>query len=205
MESNREKVSYCIGLEAGKSIKGQFKDIDKKLVEKGFIDAVAERTPALDLEEIKTILKALQKQVQEQQRVFVEELAERNKLESEAFFEENSAKKGVHTLPSGLQYKVIEQGAGSKPSMHDSVSVHYRGTLLNGKVFDSTYERETPQEFPLSRVIPGWSEALKLMSVGSKWEVYIPPYLAYGEQGYGPQIEPNSALIFEMKLLKILS
>lgn len=204
MESNREKVSYCIGLESGKNIKNQFKDIDQDLLKKGFEDAIAERTPSLALEEISSILQALQKQIQEQQKAFVEQLSEKNLEEGNAFLEENKNKEGVNTLPSGLQYKVLEEGTGAVPTMHDVVSVHYRGQLLNGTVFDSTYERDQPQEFPVSRVIPGWSEALKKMKVGSKWQIFIPSYLAYGENGYGPQIEPNSTLIFEMQLLKIV-
>ena len=204
MQSNREKVSYCIGLEAGKNIIGQFKDLDLELLKKGFNDALADKTPALEIEEIKKILQALQQQVQQQQKAFIVQLAEKNKEEGESFLTENKANEGVEQLPSGLQYKVLNEGTGSaSPSMHDTVSVHYRGTLLNGTVFDSTYEKDTPQEFPVSRVIPAWSEALKKMKVGDKWQLFVPSYLAYGETGYGPQIEPNATLVFEMELLKI--
>lgn len=203
MESNREKVSYCIGLEAGKNIKGQFKDIDQELLKKGFEHAIAEKNPELERDEIKEILTALQKQVQQQQKAFIEQVATKNKEEGEAFLKENADKEGVKVLSSGLQYKILESGSGETPSMHDEVSMHYRGTLINGTVFDSTYEREKPQDFPVSRVIPGWTEALKMMRVGDKWQVFIPSYLAYGETGYGPQIEPNATLIFEMELIKI--
>lgn len=202
MESNREKVSYCIGLEAGRNIKGQFKDVDSDLLKKGFSDALADKTPALDRDEIKEILQALNEQIQRQQRAFVEQVAEKNKEEGEAFLQENKSQKGVRSLTSGLQYKVLQSGNGASPTMHDTVTVHYRGTLLDGTVFDSTYEREKPQQFPLNRVITGWSEALKLMKVGDKWELFIPSYLAYGDTGYGP-IEPNATLVFEMELLKI--
>ncbi|NGX37792.1 MAG: Outer membrane protein MIP [Chlamydiae bacterium] len=203
MESNREKVSYCIGLQTGGQILGQFSELDHELLKKGLTDALAQKTPALEQEEIKNILQALQKQVQDQQKVYVEELSLKNKEDGETFLEENKEKEGIETLASGLQYKVLKEGTGTIPSMHDTVSVHYRGSLLNGNVFDSTYEREKPQEFPVNRVIPGWSEALKLMKVGDKWQIFIPSYLAYGDQGYGPQIEPNSTLIFEMELVKI--
>ena len=203
MESNREKVSYCIGLEAGANIRGQFKDVDPELVKKGFDDALNERAPALEHEEITNILKALQQQIQEQQKAFVEQIAKKNQEEGTKFLSENKDKEGVETLPSGLQYKVLEEGSGESPALHDVVSVHYRGNLIDGTVFDSTYERDQPQEFPVSRVIPGWSEALRKMNVGAKWQIFIPSYLAYGETGYGPQIEPNSMLIFEMELLKI--
>lgn len=204
MQSNREKVSYCIGLEAGGNIRGQFKDIDPELLKKGFTDALEGKNPALERDEIKEILTALQKQIQEQQKVFVEQLAAKNKEEGENFLDENKHEEGVKVLPSGLQYKVLEEGTGEvSPKMHDTVSVHYRGQLINGTVFDSTYERKQPAEFPVARVIPGWSEALKQMKVGDKWKIFIPSYLAYGEQGYGPQIEPNATLIFEMELIKI--
>lgn len=203
MNSNREKVSYCIGLEAGKNIKGQFNDIDETLLKKGFSDAIANKTPSLEREEITRILQALQKQIQEQQRTFIAQIAEKNKEEGEAFLQENQEEEGVQTLKSGLQYKILKSGSGAQPTLHDTVTVHYRGTLLNGTVFDSTYERNDPREFPVSRVIPGWSEALKLMKVGDKWKIFVPSYLAYGETGYGPQIEPNSTLVFEMELLKI--
>jgi FKBP-type peptidyl-prolyl cis-trans isomerase FklB len=204
MQSNREKVSYCIGLEAGKNITGQFKDLDLELLKKGFHDALEDRTPALAIEEIKKILQALQQQVQQQQKAFIEQLAQKNREEGEVFLDENKEEEGVKTLPSGLQYKVLSEGTGSvSPGMHDTVSVHYRGQLLDGTVFDSTYEKDTPQDLPVSRVIPGWSEALKKMKVGDKWKLFIPSYLAYGENGYGPRIEPNATLIFEMELLKI--
>lgn len=204
MQSNREKVSYCIGLEAGGNIRGQFKDIDQDLLKKGFTDALEGKSPALEHDEIKEILTALQKQIQEQQKVFVEQLAVKNKEEGENFLEANKLEDGITALPNGLQYQVIESGSGEvSPKIHDTVSVHYRGQLINGTVFDSTYERGTPAEFPVGRVIPGWSEALKLMVVGDKWKVFIPSYLAYGETGYGPQIEPNATLIFEMELVKI--
>lgn len=202
MESNREKVSYCIGLEAGRNIKGQFKDVDADLLKKGFSDALGDRNPALEKEEINSILEALNEQIQRQQRAFVEQVAERNKQEGEEFLSENKNQKGVRALPSGLQYKVLQSGNGVSPSMYDTVTVHYRGTLLDGNVFDSTYEKDKPQQFPLNRVITGWSEALKMMKVGDKWQLFVPSYLAYGETGYGP-IEPNATLIFEMELLKI--
>lgn len=203
MQSNREKVSYCIGLEAGRNIKGQFKDIDTELLKKGFHDAIEEKNPQLEREEIAKILQALQQQIQEQQKMFLEQLAEKNKEEGEDFLRENKEKDGVNITPSGLQYKILKSGTGVSPKLHDEVTVHYRGSLIDGTIFDSTYERDQPQKFPVSRVIPGWSEALKMMRVGDKWELVIPPYLAYGENGYGPHIQPNATLLFEMELVKI--
>ncbi len=203
MESNSEKVSYCIGLEAGRNIKGQFKDIDDELLKKGFSDALANKTPSLEREEMETILKSLQQQIQMQQKQYVEELAMKNKEDGESFLEENKENEGVSTLASGLQYKILNAGTGVSPSMHDEVTIHYRGSLIDGTVFDSTYERDEPQKVPLSRLIPGWSEALKMMKVGDKWQLSIPSYLAYGENGFGPHIQPNATLLFDVELIKI--
>lgn len=203
MNSNKEKVSYCIGLEAGTNIRNQFNDIDPEKLKKGFEDGIEDNPLALENEEVKKILTTLQKQIQEQQKVFVEQIAEKNQEEGQKFLQNNKEKDGVEVLSSGLQYKILESGTGKNPSINDIVSVHYRGTLLDGTVFDSTYERDQPQEFPVNRVIPGWSEALKKMRVGDKWRIFIPPYLAYGENGYGPKIQPNATLVFEMELLKI--
>ncbi len=203
MESNREKVSYCIGLEAGRNIKGQFKDIDDELLKKGLSDALANKTPSLEREEMETILKSLQQQIQMQQKQYVEKLANKNKEDGESFLEENKENEGVSTLASGLQYKILNAGTGVSPSMHDEVTIHYRGSLIDGTVFDSTYERDEPQKVPLSRLIPGWSEALKMMKVGDKWQLSIPSYLAYGENGFGPHIQPNATLLFDVELIKI--
>jgi len=204
MESSKEKVSYCIGLETGRNLKGQFQDIDKERLIEGITHTLEGTNPTLEIEEIQKILTALQKQVQEQQKDFVDQISVKNKEDGEKYLEENKAKAGVTALPSGLQYEVVNSGTGEvSPTSHDEVTVHYRGTLLDGKVFDSTYDRDEPQKFPVNRVIPGWSETLKMMKVGDKWKIAIPSYLAYGESGYGPQIQPNSALLFEMELLKI--
>ncbi len=204
MESNREKVSYCIGLEAGKNIKNQFKDIDHELLKKGFQDAVGDRTPALADLEIKNILQALSQQIQMQQRAFVLQVSEKNRKEGEAFLSDNKQKPGVVALPSGLQYKVLSAGQGTNsPTLYDTVSIHCRGTFLDGTVFESTYERGEPGKVPLNRVIQGWAEALKMMKVGDKWQLFVPSYLAYGENGFGQHIEPNTTLIFEIELVGI--
>jgi len=130
-------------------------------------------------------------------------MAETPQQKGEAFLKENATKEGVKTLPSGLQYKEIKAGTGKTPKATDTVSVHYRGTLINGKEFDSSYKRGEPAEFPVNRVIPGWTEALQLMKEGSKWMLYIPSKLAYGERGAGGDIGPNETLIFEVELLKV--
>ena len=203
MKSTREKVSYCLGLETGRNLLRQFNDMDIELLLKGFKDATDRSDPKLGQDEIQSIMQALRQQVETQQRQFYAKLSEQNRKDGEAYLENNKAQEGVTTLRSGLQYKVLTPGTGPKPTPADVVSVHYRGSAINGTIFDSSYERGKPQVFPLNRVIPGWSEALQLMHVGDKWQIVIPHYLAYGEAGYGNEIGPNTTLVFEMELLGI--
>lgn len=203
MKSTREKVSYCLGLETGRNLQRQFNDMDVELLRKGFEDAIANNNPKLNQEEIQSIMQALRNQVETQQRQFYAKLSEQNRQEGETYLENNKAQEGVVTLKSGLQYKVLTAGTGPKPTPADVVSVHYRGSFINGTIFDSSYERGKPQVFPLNRVIPGWSEALQHMHVGDKWQIVVPHYLAYGEAGFGNEIGPNTTLVFEMELLGI--
>jgi FKBP-type peptidyl-prolyl cis-trans isomerase FklB len=205
MKTTKEKVSYCIGLQTGMNLKQQFADMDVECLNSGFNDALSSTQPQLSSEEIQSILQALRHQVESQQRQFVAKVSEENKKKSESFFLQNKEKEGVQTLTSGLQYKILQQGPGQgeHPTPLDNVKIHYRGTFIDGRVFDSSYQRGQPIVFPLTRVIAGWSEILQLMHVGDKWEVYIPPYLAYGENGFGPEIGPNTALVFEIELLGI--
>ncbi len=205
MESTKEKVSYCIGLETGRNLRQQFADMDQQCLTTGFMDAISESTPKLKQEEIQSILIALKNQIESQQRQNYTRVAEENKKQSEAFLEANKENEGVETLPSGLQYKVLSSGpsSGAHPTPFDAVKIHYRGNLIDGRVFDSSYQRGEPHTFPLNRVIAGWAEILQMMRVGDKWQVVIPPYLAYGQMGYGPDIGPNMALVFEIELLGI--
>ncbi len=205
MKSTKEKVSYCIGLETGRNLKNQFADMDVECLLNGFQDALSATNPKLAQEEIQSILVALRNQVESQQRQHFARLAEENKKRSESFFAENKNKEGVVTLMSGLQYKVLSSGndAGNHPTPLDFVKIHYRGSFIDGRVFDSSYQRGQPHVFPLNRVIAGWTEILQKMKIGDKWQVFIPPYLAYGEMGFGQEIGPNVALIFEIELLAI--
>ena len=203
MKSTREKVSYCIGLETGKNLKRQFSDMDSGLLKDGFDDGIRENNPKLSQEEVQSIMQALRQQIEQQQRQYFAKVSEQNKTEGETYLEENKQKEGVHVLKSGLQYKVLQSGDGEKPTPVDVVSVHYRGSFINGAIFDSSYERGKPQVFPVNRVIPGWSEALQHMQVGDKWQIVVPHYLAYGEAGFGNEIGPCTTLIFEMELLGI--
>ena len=205
MKSTKEKVSYCIGLETARNLRHQFADMDMECLTQGFHDALSETTPKLTEEEIRSVLVALKNQVESQQRHHFAKVAEENKKRSESFLTENKSKEGVVTLTSGLQYKVLAKGEGASPhpTPLDFVKIHYRGTFIDGRVFDSSYQRGQPHVFPLNRVIPGWVEVLQLMKVGDKWQVFIPPYLAYGEMGFGQEIGPNMALVFEIELLSI--
>lgn len=203
MNNTREKVSYCIGLETGKNLKQQFVDMDYQLLLKGFQDAINETAPQLKQEEIQSILMTLRQQIETQQKEFIDKVAQENKKEGENFLEANKKNKEISSTASGLQYKIIKEGSGNHPKLLDVVTVHYKGNLIDGKVFDSSYEREKPATFPVNRVIPGWSEALQLMKVGDQWQIFVPSYLAYGELGFGNEIGPNSLLIFEIELLSI--
>jgi FKBP-type peptidyl-prolyl cis-trans isomerase FklB len=205
MKSTKEKVSYCIGLETARNLRHQFADMDTHCLSQGFNDALLELTPKLTQEEMQSILAVLKNQVETQQRQHYAKIAEDNKKRGEAFLNENKSKEGVITLTSGLQYKILSKGSGSgsHPTVLDFVKIHYRGSFIDGRVFDSSYQRGQPHAFPLNRVIPGWMEALQLMTVGDKWQVFVPSYLAYGEMGFGQEIAPNMALIFEIELLGV--
>ncbi len=205
MDTTKEKVSYCIGLQTGMNLKNQFADIDLNCLDNGIKDALNNTPPKLKPEEIQSILISLRQQMELQQRQFIAKVSEENKKKSEAFLQANKQKQDVVTLSSGLQYKVLDEGKkeSPRPTLLDNVKIHYRGTFIDGRVFDSSYQRGKPALFPVNRVIPGWSEALQLMHVGDRWEIYVPSYLAYGENGLGMEIGPNTALIFEVELLGI--
>lgn len=203
METSKEKVSYCIGMEAGKNLKGQFSDLNEKLILEGFQDGITGAGSKVSKEETHTLLTTLQKKIHQQQKEYIDKIAKQNKAAGEAFLAENKTKQGVVTLPSGLQYQIIHEGSGPSPKLTDIIVMHYKGQFIDGHVFDNSYEREKPQPFPVNQVIPGWSEALQLMKMGAKWKLFIPSYLAYGETGFQREIPPNAPLIFEIELLEI--
>lgn len=205
MESSKEKVSYCIGLETAKNLKQQFSDMDIPLLLDGFIDGAHGNSPKVPQEEVRNLMTALRRQIEVQQKQFISHVSEENKKAGESFLEMNKQKEGVVTLPSGLQYKVIQKGTGPSPTILDVVTTHYKGSSINGQVFESTYDAGKPATFPVNRVIQGWAEALQKMHVGDKWQLFIPSYLAYGEAGYANAIGPNVTLVFEMELLGINS
>ena len=193
-----DKVSYALGLSIGNNF--QNSGIKKLQVEdfvKGLEDVLGEKQPAISYEEAKQVINDYFMKLQQ-------ERLEINKQAGAEFLEINRHKAGVVELPSGLQYEILKQGTGAKPSANDKVKCHYHGTLINGTVFDSSVQRGEPATFGVSQVIPGWIEALQLMPVGSKWRLFIPSNLAYGEHGAGDVIEPNSTLIFDVELLDIV-
>ena len=197
----KSKASYALGQNMGKAFKTQGVDLDPDLLAKGIKEGLA-GTGKLSDEQIKETMMAFQTELQSKMAEVQQKKAAGAKAEGEAFFKTNGAKPGVITRPSGLQYKIIKDGTGASPKATDSVTVHYAGRLLDGTEFDSSIKRGEPATFGVGQVIKGWTEALQLMKVGSKWEVYIPSELAYGAPGR-PGIPPNALLIFEVELLGI--
>ena len=203
LKTQRDKVSYSMGLDIGRMLKMQGIDVDLELATRGLKDAYTGNQALLTDEEMQEVLTNFKKEFVAKQQELAKQQGEKNKKEGEIFLEANKKKEGVQTLPSGLQYKVLKAGAGKKPTATDTVTVHYRGTLIDGKEFDSSYPRGKPVTFPVNGVIPGWTEALPLMEEGAKWELFIPSNLAYGERGAGRDIGPNATLIFEVELISI--
>ena len=202
LTTDKDKQSYAIGLNVGKSLHRDDIQVDPKILLQGLQDAMSDGKLLLTDDQIKTVMTDLQTQVRQKQEAKRQALAENNKKDGAAFLAANASKPGVVTLPSGLQYKVLTPGTGPKPAATDSVVCNYRGTLLDNTEFDSSYKRGQPATFPVSGVIKGWTEALQLMPVGSKWQLFIPSDLAYGERAQGP-IGPNATLVFEVELMSI--
>ena len=202
LTTEKDKVSYMIGLDIGKSLKPIHDEIDLAVLKRAIDDVLAGRTPQLDEAGAAATMQAFSQKMQAKQAADRKVELDRNLAAGKAFLAENGKKPGVVTTASGLQYQVLTAGTGPKPAAGANVRVHYRGTLLDGTVFDSSYDRNEPAEFGLSAVIPGWTEALQLMPVGSKYKLWIPQDLAYGEQGTpGGPIPPGSTLVFEVELL----
>jgi FKBP-type peptidyl-prolyl cis-trans isomerase FklB len=199
LKDNKDKASYSIGLNIGTNFKRQNIDLNSDALMAGIKDAMSGTKPLLNDQEVKEAMMSLEKDM-EQKR---EAAGQKNAADGEKFLAENKTKSGVKTTPSGLQYKVEKEGTGAQPKANDTVTVNYRGTLINGTEFDSSYKRGQPATFPVSGVIRGWTEALQLMKAGSKYQLFIPPGLAYGERGAGRDIGPNSTLIFDVELLDV--
>lgn len=202
LADQKDKVSYSIGMDIGNNLKRQSIEVDPDILARGVKDAMAGDNTLLTIEEARETLIALQQELLAKNQERMKQAAEENKREGEAFLAGNKKKEGVVSLSSGLQYKVLRAGAGPSPKDTDTVETNYRGTLIDGTEFDSSYNRGQTAVFPVNGVIAGWTEALQLMKVGDKWQLFVPHGLAYGERGAGP-IGPNSTLIFEVELVSI--
>ncbi len=200
MKTYKDSLSYTFGVDMGNYLKSAGQKINVDI----FADAVKSVLDGKDLKLTDEQMTAIQEKMREDMMKKSEEASSMNKEFGSKFLEENKKKEGVKVTESGLQYEILKEGTGLKPTIEHTVKVHYTGTTLDGKVFDSSVERGTPAEFPLNGVIKGWTEGLQLMKVGAKYKFYIPSELAYGERGAGAMIEPNSALIFEVELLEIV-
>ncbi|MBI3850673.1 MAG: FKBP-type peptidyl-prolyl cis-trans isomerase [Verrucomicrobia bacterium] len=205
LKTEKEKVSYGIGMNIGSNLKRQSYDVEVDLIAKGIKDVLSSNTTLLTEQQAQEAIMSYQKELRAKQEEKNKQLAEKNKKAGEDFLAANAKKPGVVTLPSGLQYKVITEGTGDVPKNGDTVTVNYKGTLIDGTEFDSSYKRGQPATFNVNGVIKGWTEALLMMKTGSKQELYIPASLAYGDRGQGAKIEPGSTLIFEVELVSTKS
>ncbi len=203
LKDTKDRVSYSIGLSLGENFKRDGIEVNVDALSQAIRDVLKGTTPLMNQKEVQETLVAFKQEMVAKQEVKNKELGAKNLKEGEAFLAANGKKEGVVTLPSGLQYKVLEKGAGKTPTKTDKVTVDYKGTLTDGTVFDSSYDRGEPATFGVGDVIPGWTEALQLMQEGAKWQLFIPAKLAYGERGAGQAIGPNTALVFEVVLKKI--
>jgi len=203
LKDDKAKESYSVGYQFGQNLKKLETDLDAEILTAAIRDGLSGKESRLSDEEMRAAVASLQERTVAAMQASMKEKAQKNLAEGEKFLAENKTKEGVKTTASGLQYKVIEEGEGPSPKAGDTVTVHYRGTFVDGTEFDSSYQRGEPATFPLTGVIPGWTEALQLMKKGSKWELFIPSELAYGERGAGNRIPPNSTLIFEVELISM--
>jgi FKBP-type peptidyl-prolyl cis-trans isomerase FklB len=203
LKTQKEKASYALGMSIGTGLHRQGIPVDPAVVARGLRDAMGSGKTLMPEDEMRSTLQQLRTDVGKEQAAKAHVAGEANRKQGETFLSENKTKQGVTTLPDGLEYKVLKEGTGPKPTATDTVTVNYRGTLVNGKEFDSSYKRGQPTTFPVNGVIKGWTEALQLMPVGSKWELYIPADLAYGDNPPDPSIGPGDTLIFEVELLSI--
>jgi FKBP-type peptidyl-prolyl cis-trans isomerase FklB len=204
LKTDKDKVSYAIGMDIGNGLKKNEVDVNPEIIARAIKDVQSGNKPMMSEEEVKTTLMGFQRELQTKQQARMKAEGEKNKKEGEAFLAKNKTKKGVKTLPSGLQYQVITEGKGKSPKATDTVTVQYRGMLIDGTEFDSSYKHGQAATFPVGGVIKGWTEALQHMKEGSKWKIFVPSDLAYGERGTpGGPIGPNAVLIFEVELVSI--
>jgi FKBP-type peptidyl-prolyl cis-trans isomerase FklB len=205
LKDQRDKASYSIGVNIGSGMKASSLDLNTEALVSGLEDGLSSAKPQVSDKERQEVLTAFEQDLQKKETERLKQVADKNMKEGAEFLANNKAKEGVKTLPSGLQYKILAEGTGAQPKPTDQVTVNYRGTLLDGSEFDSSYKRGEPVTFPVNGVIKAWSEALPLMKTGAKWQLFVPADLAYGERGAGRAIGPNSTLIFEVELVGIKS
>lgn len=203
LKTDKEKISYSIGMDIGGNLKRGSVEVDPDLLARGLKDSYGGGKTILTEDQARQAITDFQKAQMAKQAETMKILSEKNKADGEKFLAGNAKKEGVKVLPSGLQYKELTPGTGKSPKSTDTVTTHYKGTLIDGAEFDSSYKRGEPATFPVSGVIPGWTEALQLMKEGAKWQLFIPSKLAYGEKGVGQVIGPNATLIFEVELLTV--
>jgi len=203
METEKDKLSYSVGWDIGNDIKRRGAEFNVESVITAIRDSVAERDPQVPPEEMVALLTDLQEKVRQEQAEAFQKLAEDNQAAANEFLEKNKTKNGIVVLPSGVQYRIIEEGEGARPGLEDTVKVHYRGSKINGHEFDSSFARGVPEEFPVNTVLRGWQEVLPLMKTGATWQIFVPPELAFGARG-NPPVGPNEALMFDLKLVEII-
>ena len=203
LKSETDKLSYALGLDLGAYFKSLGEDFNLSVIQRGIDDSYNGKKALMTTEEAAQVQQQFAARQQEKQVKQVMEMTAANQEAAKKFLDENKGKEGVKTTASGLQYKIVKEGKGDKPVTTDTVKVHYKGTLLDGTEFDSSYKRNQPAEFQVDQVIPGWTEAMQLMNVGSTYELFLSPELAYGDRGAPPVIEPGSMLIFEVELLGV--
>ena len=200
--TEKGKLSYAIGFEIGTDFVDKKMDVDVATVIRGIQDGIAKKQPAVPPEQMRAALDKMREKLMTEAKTKYEQLARENKAKSDKFLAENKVKKGIVTLPSGIQYRVIEEGNGKRPLKNSEVTVHYRGSLTSGLEFDSSFARGVPAKFKVDAVLKGWQDVLPMMKVGDHWQIFLPPEQAYGMRGQGP-IGPNEALVFEIKLVDV--
>jgi len=201
--TDKGKLSYAIGWDIGEDINKRGAEFDVETIIAAVRDSAAGKEPQVPAEEMVAMLTELQQKVRQEQAEAFQKLSEENQAKSEEFLAANMSKNGIVALPSGIQYRIIEEGEGDRPNMDSAVKVHYRGSKIDGHEFDSSFARGTPEEFTVNTVLKGWQEVLPLMKTGATWQVFVPPELAFGPRG-NPPVGPNEALIFDLKLVEII-
>ena len=203
IQTDKGKLSYAVGWDIGEDIQRRGAEFDVETVIAAIRDSAAGKDPQVPMEEMGALLAELQQKVRQEQAEAFQKLADDNQKAADEFLEKNKSKNGIVVLPSGVQYRIIEEGEGSRPGMEDTVKVHYRGSKISGHEFDSSFARGIPEEFPVNTVLRGWQEVLPLMKTGATWQIFVPPELAFGARG-NPPVGPNEALMFDLKLVEIV-